>query len=322
MTPLLFLSCLVAAASAISPRVPAALSGGTPTYKGLDARDLSHLNTRNMYDLEAAPLPGLRKLLERDSACPNPQSDTERVDNYNCPKKLKMDAKGNCPVAPNAGANGQKINTCTTYCEVKVSWFYGHEVPYSGTRCAANSPCTFATARSVAVTNTYEFNIGGANVPKVKREADADAAPGFTKWNKRDDGSIIKGAFNFGASFSYSTTVTTTQTLTQPRPTDGPHADKCGYWSFIPYYIASCGSVTSRKIRASDTTANSAQCSGNYVTTGNVCNNTPYTVNGAASGTNIFVYVDCNTNAKLDASLQDPIFNQPGVAGGGVPAQS
>ncbi|KAI9702775.1 MAG: hypothetical protein M1836_007989 [Candelina mexicana] len=319
MTRLLLLSCLVVAVSAIDPRVPAALSGGTPTYKASEAREISYLNARNLYDLDAAPLPGMRQLIERDNPCPNPQGDTENVDNYNCPKKNTMDAKGNCQVDPSASKNGHP-DTCTTYCEVRVKWFYGQEVPYSGTRCAANSPCTFATATSVAVTNKYEFNIGGANVPKVKREAKADAAPGFTKWSKRDDKSIIQAAFNVGASYSYSKTVTTTQTLTQPRPTDGPHADKCGYWTFIPYYIASCGSVSSLILR--DVRLGVTVCLGDYKTTPNVCNSTPYTVKGAAAGTNIFVYVDCNTNAKLDASIQDPIYNQPGVAIGMVPAQS
>ena len=128
------------------------------------------------------------------------------VDN-SCYKRKKVDKNGNCtPPFPS--------KTCTAYCEEKVRWFYGQEVPYDGTQCASNSTCTFSDAKTVAVTNEWSFD-GGIDIG-------SDKGP-------------LRKAFNLGASYSYSTTRSTTQKLSQKRPT--ATFASCGYWTFLPYYI-------------------------------------------------------------------------------------
>ena len=169
------------------------------------------------------------KLLQtRQSTCVNPVSDQELVVrheypfkqaatdphtqfNSNCPKKTTVDGNGNCPIGEYTASSG-----CVSYCEAKVEWFFGPEVPYSETQCQANSLCTFATAQSITVTNTYELNFG------------------FGVGGGGDEGDL-SAAFNLGSSYSYSKAVGTTRTITQPRPSNS--LQYCGYWTFLPYYI-------------------------------------------------------------------------------------
>ena len=82
---------------------------------------------------------------------------------------------------------------CVAYCKQYLYWFFGPKVPFPGSSCGACEPCTFAGAKSVAVTNGYSFDAGlSASIP-----------------NK-----VLETAFNVGASYTYSTTETTSQTLT------------------------------------------------------------------------------------------------------------
>lgn len=124
-----------------------------------------------------------------------------------CPKTNTIDSSGDCPIN-----NG--METCSAYCEAKIQWSYGQEVPFSGTECAANSSCTFSNAQTISITNTWTFeggiNLGGSD----------------------DD---LEAAFNLGASYSYAITKSTTQTLTQPRPP--LTLTYCGYWTFLSFYI-------------------------------------------------------------------------------------
>ena len=131
--------------------------------------------------------------------------------NFNCPKKITVDGNGNCPVKYSDSTG------CVSYCEAKVQWFFGPEVPYPDTQCQANSACTFSSAKSVTVTNGYEFSIG------------LDIGGGGDKGG-------LEGVFSLGATYSWSKSVGTTRTLAQPRPSSG--LEYCGYWTFLPYYIA------------------------------------------------------------------------------------
>ena len=85
---------------------------------------------------------------------------------------------------------------------------------FHGSNCLADEPCTFAGAKSVAVENSYSFDAGiSVKIPSENLEV----------------------AFNIGASYTYSTTKTTSQILTLTRPDNS--TGKCGYWTFLPYYI-------------------------------------------------------------------------------------
>ena len=53
-----------------------------------------------------------------------------------------------------------------------------------------------------------------------------------------------------------------------------------------------------------------------YTTDNSLCNSTPYKdTNGNAGGVNVFVSTDCKTNRRLPMELQDPRYQQKGVAG-------
>lgn len=80
-----------------------------------------------------------------------------------------------------------------------------------------NSADSEICVESITVTNTYEFNFG------------------LTFGVGGDEGAPT-AAFNLGASYSWSKSVGTTRTLTQPRPSNS--LQYCGYWTFLPYYIA------------------------------------------------------------------------------------
>lgn len=177
----------------------------------------------------SAANPKLSSLQTRQSTCINPVSDQEFTVRYcnalepaatdsltkwhsNCPKKITVDSNGNCPIGQYTASSG-----CLSYCEAKVQWFFGPEVPYPETQCQANSTCTFATSQSIIVTNTYSFNFG--LTLGVGGDAGGPAA-----------------AFDLGATYSWSKSVGTTRTLTQPRPSSS--LQYCGYWTFLPYYIA------------------------------------------------------------------------------------
>lgn len=106
------------------------------------------------------------------------------------------------------------MEKCVAYCEQYQYWFFGPEVPFPASSCEAYEPCTFAGAKSIAVTNSYSFDAG-----LTAKISDED----------------LEAAFNVGASYAYSTTETTSQTLTVTRP--GNLTGNCGYWTFLPYYI-------------------------------------------------------------------------------------
>ena len=106
-----------------------------------------------------------------------------------CPSSLT--SSSDCSQSPAYKAN------CLAYCEQHLYWFLGPEVPYPNSNCAPNESCTFAGAKSLAITNS--FTISGGLVGKFPSEA-------------------LDFAFNAGATFTFSNTTTTTQILTEIRP--------------------------------------------------------------------------------------------------------
>ena len=104
-------------------------------------------------------------------------------------------------------------NNCLAYCEQFLYWFLGPEVPWPNSNCEPYEACTFGGSNSLAITNTYTFSAGLSGT----------------------GGDAFKVAFNLGATYTYSTTVTTTQSFQQGRPSNS--TPYCGYWTFLPYYI-------------------------------------------------------------------------------------
>ena len=96
---------------------------------------------------------------------------------------------------------------CVAYCEQFLYWFFAYEVPFPNSQCQPGNECTWAGAKSVAVTNSYSFNAGLSIGGKT---------------------GAFEGAFNLGASYTYTVTSTAIQTLTSVRPSNT--SEFCGYW--------------------------------------------------------------------------------------------
>jgi hypothetical protein len=103
------------------------------------------------------------------------------------------------------------------YCEVRLTVTYGQEVPYTDGYCPKGTGCSISKGTSVSFTNTYTVN-GGVTL------------------SKRDDADplALKAAFNLGASYSFSESITHTTTTELNQPID---PNNCGYWTFIPYLM-------------------------------------------------------------------------------------
>ena len=114
---------------------------------------------------------------------------------------------------------------CRAYCQVSVSWDYGLESQFDDTTCQQNDPvCTISDTQTTAVTNSKSFNVG---IQLDTRSLDP-----------RDDGlslQALKATFSAGATWGWSDTYSNATAIATSRPTD--LADKCGYWTFVPYMV-------------------------------------------------------------------------------------
>ena len=139
----------------------------------------------------------LQSLVERDGQCnaiqPFEGSLAAPTEYYNgqpgaCPIKNRMDDQGRCgsgfPSSPDTG------ELCAGYCEVKVSFFWGTEVPineFGG--CSAHQACEYTTTQSLAIQQTFTFNAGLS----LSKRDDEDKE---TLQKRADAASLLKAAFN------------------------------------------------------------------------------------------------------------------------------
>ncbi|PQE15645.1 Cerebellar degeneration-related antigen protein [Rutstroemia sp. NJR-2017a BBW] len=259
---------------------------------------MSLLKTLTLLGLTAStfanPLPSLTP---RDNGACYPQNMPIGQSDYNCPKKTTLDSSGHCskPIPNVPGDAG-----CTAYCEIRVTAEYGQEVPIMDGSCQSGTTCSVSEGQSVTITNGYSINLG------------------ITGGAGSDLSKVLTASFNIGASYSWSKSVGYTTTETFSKTLD----DKtCGYWTFIPYLMTSCGTLTTSptgEIAAGYYMENEAPyCTKkSYTDTGNWCNTTPYKdANGHAEGKVLFVLTDCKTNAVLTTG-QDPAYEYPGVSTG------
>lgn len=93
---------------------------------------------------------------------------------------------------------------------------YGQEVPFSSSSCDQNTTCSISTAEGVSVTTQVSIN-GGVTL------------------RKRDISDVeLQAAFNIGATYSYSKSLSYTVTAGQQKILN---ANQCGYWTFVPYMM-------------------------------------------------------------------------------------
>ena len=126
---------------------------------------------------------------------------------YTCPKKFEIDEGGaRCKRGiKDAAGDGN----CDGYCEVRLTMTYGQEVPFNQD-CRKDESCDLA--QNMGVSKTTGFSI----------------TAGITGGLESDE-SIVKAAFNFGATWEWSTTITTQVTQTVKHTGDNA---TCGHFSF------------------------------------------------------------------------------------------
>lgn len=122
--------------------------------------------------------------------------------------------------------NPRLINhQCRAYCQVSVSWNYGLESQFPDTWCQQQDPvCTLSDTKTTAVTNSETFNVG--------------IQLGTRSLDSRDDGPslpALKATFSAGATWGWSDTYTNATAVASSRPPKT--ANKCGYWTFVPYMV-------------------------------------------------------------------------------------
>lgn len=101
-------------------------------------------------------------------------------------------------------------------------------MPLENTEC--QGACTFAQVHSVAIENTHSFNVGFTLKESVSNTTNLEGRD-----RQGPSPGDLKGAFNAGATWSYSRTETTGTITTRDKPDYAK--DHCGYWTFVPYYV-------------------------------------------------------------------------------------
>ncbi|KFH48382.1 hypothetical protein ACRE_006510 [Hapsidospora chrysogenum ATCC 11550] len=228
----------------------------------------------------------LDELIARDVDAPeNPRLDigkdgcfrVEKVDEREefkeCEPKKFLEEDGTCKVHASE-------NECESYCETSLKWFYGEEVPFHNGRCG-KGPCTLEDRM-------------GAEVSKT------------TTWGLQ----IGHGAFTLGASFAYTEGKAIVSGVVRQKPED--LKESCGYWTFIPYMIESCG--ISAKGDYSQNAFTGRKCSD--VEQKEECYaKVLESPDGAVAGHVAFVATECDDyNDRLPFCKQDPIYLKAGVS--------
>ncbi|KAL2060679.1 hypothetical protein VTL71DRAFT_9320 [Oculimacula yallundae] len=187
-----------------------------------------------------------------------------------------MIAKKNYHLANDGHCDGQmprpgEPGECSVYCEVRVTYSYGEEQPYSESQCRA-SECKVAMGTTKTITTTWGI-----------------------------DASLVK-AFSIGATYSYSTSVAYSLSTEQ---TVMLEPGECGYWTFVPVLVESCGTLTTAPVDYG---------SGSPFDTNPTL--PALTEDGKGYGIVIFVYTNCDRKAGIDwhHPRQNPIYLVPGVS--------
>lgn len=198
---------------------------------------------------------------------------------------------------------------CTSYCEVKVYFTHGREVPWDLTPCQGTE-CSIKKGQTVSATKTWEIN-GSVGLEVSK--------------------SALMGAFNFGSSYSYSTSVSYSQEF-ELKETLGDN--ECGYWTWVPTFVTyvankihgnplltntrSCGTLTTTSSHDTSDLGAPATCNmEERREVHNWCNTTlAKSSDKSGFGQNIFVYTNCEMTGGIlwDHPKQSDVYKTPGVS--------
>lgn len=196
-----------------------------------------------------------------------------------CAKNQPLD-NGNCigSIPDQPGDSG-----CTAYCENSITFYFGEEQPYPNAGCETNTPCSWTEGKTITKTRTWTTSV--------------EVGGGF---DPADTG--LKSSFSIGGSYAYSESYSLTSTLISGRPTG---ENRSGYWTFVPYMVKSCGTITAaaKKATTRGPTCTTLNCSGEVVDicdkdelkTGPLCQSTYIIADGKPVGMTLFV-ATCNGN--------------------------
>ncbi|EMR84678.1 hypothetical protein BcDW1_6662 [Botrytis cinerea BcDW1] len=237
-------------------------------------------------------IPARHVLSDRDNGICSAENMKVDVSDYNCPKKNTLDSKGYCskPIPNVPGKEG-----CSAYCEIRLTLKYGQEMPMSGASCGSGTECSISTTQTISYVNTFSINAGiGGAVAKV-----------------------LESAFDIGATYTFSKTLTYSDTVGSKKDLG---ENECGYWTFIPYVLESCGTLTEAAEKSAPAgymnSVTYQYCDKpSYTNTPNWCNTTPYkNAAGMADGKLYFVYTYCNGTGVDWEKMQDSPYVYPGVS--------
>ncbi|RDL39662.1 uncharacterized protein BP5553_04002 [Venustampulla echinocandica] len=216
-----------------------------------------------------------------NDACFNPVNRMDGESVFDCPRKVEVKEDGTCPMH----WNEEDLPRCAGYCEVRLSYSYGREQPFDTSRCGQGD-CGLSAETSATVTKSFSFTLG------IESQAGL--------------------AVSLGATWGWSESKGTTTGLSREKP--DKNKDNCGYWTFVPYYVSSCGTLTHGDLKTRSVGGPRNSCE-NVVTTHNVCTTSLWkNKDGNIGGVPIFVATECKTQKPLPFCKQDPIFLKQGVA--------
>ncbi|TGO52702.1 hypothetical protein BOTNAR_0316g00090 [Botryotinia narcissicola] len=128
---------------------------------------------------------------------------------------------------------------------------------------------------------------------------------------------VLESAFDIGASYTFSKTLTYSDTAGSKITLK---ENECGYWTFIPYVLKSCGTLTETAEKSAPAgymnSGTYQYCDkASYTNTANWCNTTPYkNAAGLADGKLYFVYTYCNGTGVAWEKMQASPCIYPGVS--------
>lgn len=252
------------------------------------------------------------KLLDLAANC-DVHSMVPGVELKECAKNQPLD-NGNCKagIPDEPGDIG-----CSAYCESAITFYYGPEQPFTNARCEVNTPCSWAEAKTLTQTRTWTTSV--------------EVGGGF---DPNDSG--LKTSFSIGGSYAFSESIAMSSSLTSGRPVG---ENRAGYWTFVPFLVKSCGTITAAEQRATTRGAvcTTQGCAGEVIQicdkdklrTAPLCQSTyVLSASGQPEGLTVFV-ATCDGNApcregqdqkyywngvSTDESFPKDLYDKPDIA--------
>ncbi|KAM5355278.1 hypothetical protein ACJ41O_001924 [Fusarium nematophilum] len=195
-----------------------------------------------------------------------------------CEPANKLDDEGHCPLSPHSDS------PCETYCEKSLKWGWGMEVKYEGASCRQGK-CTLEDRKTHALGESVTAGL-----------------------------QIGHGAILAGVSYTWTEEKTYVSGVVRDKPE--ARIDDCGYWTFVPYTVTSCGITAKGEHKQNAFTGESCK---NRVEMDECVTDYLRYSDGLPAGQTIFVATKCDGSGdgdgeKLAFCKQDEIYLKLGVS--------